>query len=236
MKDNNFITIQGWMRNQLGLVGNELIVYAIIYGFCQDGKSSFTGCARYIADWIGITKDGTYAILKKLTAKKFIIKSDKNINGVALVDYSINYDVIPDSLPKKVSIGNEESSVGGAEESSVGGAEESSVHNNIIYNNNIKNNRESIYNNPRTEFCPPTLRQVIDYAHMMDDTAGMGGFHCTRQMAEEFWSHYTANGWVVSNEHRTPIVDWQAKFRQWAIQEKKNNKDDIPDGPVTLNP
>ena len=33
IKDENFIMIQGWMVNMLNLKGNELLVYAIIYGF-----------------------------------------------------------------------------------------------------------------------------------------------------------------------------------------------------------
>ena len=80
-------------------------------------------------------------------------------------------------------------------------------------------------------FTPPTLEEMLNYARMMNQTAGMGGFHCTKQVAEEFWSYYTANGWVVGNEYKTPILDWKAKFRQWVINEKKNSKDDIPDGP-----
>ena len=51
MKDTNFISIQGWMRTELNLSGNELLVYAIIYGFSQDGESKFTGSRQYLADW-----------------------------------------------------------------------------------------------------------------------------------------------------------------------------------------
>jgi hypothetical protein len=40
---NNYISIQGWMVEQLGLKGNELLAYALIHGFSQDGKNQFTG-------------------------------------------------------------------------------------------------------------------------------------------------------------------------------------------------
>lgn len=33
VKPENYITIQGWMRTELDLKGNELNLYAIIYGF-----------------------------------------------------------------------------------------------------------------------------------------------------------------------------------------------------------
>jgi hypothetical protein len=31
----NYVTIQGWQVSELKLSGNELIAYALIYGFCQ---------------------------------------------------------------------------------------------------------------------------------------------------------------------------------------------------------
>ena len=48
IKPNNFINIQGWMVTELGLKGNELIIYAIIAGFSQDGESNFHGSLSYL--------------------------------------------------------------------------------------------------------------------------------------------------------------------------------------------
>ena len=45
IKNENFILIQGWMINNLKLSGNDLLVYAIIYGFTQDGEQWFEGLA-----------------------------------------------------------------------------------------------------------------------------------------------------------------------------------------------
>lgn len=44
IKNENFIAIQGFMVKELGLSGNELIAYALIYGFSQDNYK------RYRAD------------------------------------------------------------------------------------------------------------------------------------------------------------------------------------------
>ena len=55
IKDNNYVNIQGWMVTQLGLKGNDLIVYAIIYGFSQDKDSTFKGSRQYLADWCNVT-------------------------------------------------------------------------------------------------------------------------------------------------------------------------------------
>lgn len=44
------------MVEELGLKGSELVAYALIYGFSQDGESWFTGSAQYVADWCGIDR------------------------------------------------------------------------------------------------------------------------------------------------------------------------------------
>ena len=44
------------MINELDLKGNELLVYALIHGFCQDGKSVFKGSLNYIMAWLNISK------------------------------------------------------------------------------------------------------------------------------------------------------------------------------------
>ena len=51
--NENYITIQGWMINELGLKGNSLIIYATIYGFSQTNNCEFTGSANYLAQWCG---------------------------------------------------------------------------------------------------------------------------------------------------------------------------------------
>ena len=89
IKDENFVTIQGWMITKLGLKGNELMVYAVIYGFSQDAESRFTGSRRYIAEWCGCTMKTVDNALASLVGKGFIVKHDKTVNGVHLCDYSI---------------------------------------------------------------------------------------------------------------------------------------------------
>ena len=56
INDNNFITIQAFMVKDLGLKGNDLLVYAIIYAFSQDGTSKFTGSLNYLASWTNSSK------------------------------------------------------------------------------------------------------------------------------------------------------------------------------------
>ena len=133
MKDKNYTVIQGWMVNRLKLSGNELIVYAIIYGFSQDGKSMFTGACQYLADSTGISRRSIMPILNKLVKRGFIKKYDRDENGVKLC----SYQAISKYIPKSKEGGYEETSQGmknvpkGCEDSSQGGYEETS-HNNTI--------------------------------------------------------------------------------------------------------
>ena len=90
MENNNYITIQGWMVNELKLKGSELITYALIYGFCQDGDSVFSGTQKYISEWLGLNRSSANQVLKRLVDKGFILKIEKKFNGIVCYDYKIN--------------------------------------------------------------------------------------------------------------------------------------------------
>lgn len=88
VKDNNFIAIQGWMRTKLNLKGNELLIYALIYGFSQDGESRFKGSRKYIADWCGCSLDTVDRSLGSLIGKGLLAKyPHTDASGNRLVDY-----------------------------------------------------------------------------------------------------------------------------------------------------
>lgn len=75
IKNENHIVIHGWMRNELGLKGNELLVYALLYGFSQDGESSFRGKLMFIQEWFDISKKTAITIIQKLESKGLVSKS-----------------------------------------------------------------------------------------------------------------------------------------------------------------
>lgn len=88
INDNNFIAIQGWMRTQLNLKGNELLIYALIYGFSQDGESKFKGSRKYIADWCGCSLNTVDRSLGSLVDKGLLAKyPHTDAYGNRLVDY-----------------------------------------------------------------------------------------------------------------------------------------------------
>ncbi|MBU5489797.1 helix-turn-helix domain-containing protein [Butyricicoccus intestinisimiae] len=95
----NFYVVQGWMVSGLGLKGNELAVYAIIYGFSQAEQQYYTGSAQYLADWIKSTKKTALAALKSLVEKGCIEKRERLENGVKFCDYRCkNYTTLEKNL------------------------------------------------------------------------------------------------------------------------------------------
>lgn len=87
VKNENFVAIQGWMVTELGLKGNSLLIYAIIYGFSQAEGQDFSGSLQYLADWTNSTRQGALRILKNLIEAGLIIKKEKIVNGVKFCEY-----------------------------------------------------------------------------------------------------------------------------------------------------
>lgn len=88
IKNENFIAIQGFMVKELGLTGNELIAYALVYGFSQDDESEFKGSLGYVAEWLNCSRTTAFNLLNKLADDGFIKKTEKTINGVKFCNYS----------------------------------------------------------------------------------------------------------------------------------------------------
>lgn len=90
MKKDNFIVILAWM-NGLGLSLVEKTVYAVVYGFSQDGASAFSGSRKYLADWCGCSSLRTIdSALNKLVERKLIIKKVNIVNNVRVCCYAVD--------------------------------------------------------------------------------------------------------------------------------------------------
>lgn len=96
MKRENYLTIQGFMIKDLHLKGNELLVYALIYGFSQEEHCKFTGSLSYIAEWISSSNQTVINTLKSLIEKGLIIKEQKTINNILVNEYKVRTEVQED--------------------------------------------------------------------------------------------------------------------------------------------
>lgn len=89
INDNNFVTIQGWMRTKLDLKGNELLAYAVIYGFSQTDGARFTGSRKYLAEWCGCSMATIDRTLNSLVDKGLISRTSYvTKHGYRAVEYA----------------------------------------------------------------------------------------------------------------------------------------------------
>lgn len=89
INDNNFVTIQGWMRTKLSLKGNELLAYAVIYGFSQTDGAKFTGSRKYLAEWCGCSMATIDRTLNSLVDKGLISRTSYvTKHGYRAVEYA----------------------------------------------------------------------------------------------------------------------------------------------------
>ena len=159
------------MINELKLSGNELNLYALIFGFSKD-NNCYHGAMKYLADSIGATKQSTLKLLKKLVEKNYILKFESGAKGHKNCDYKINPETIKnisgkESLPqeenlavKKVDPSGKECLPGGKECLPPSG-KESCHHNNI----DIINKQKDIYNNVNSQKQAFELSQLLLTSH-----------------------------------------------------------------------
>ena len=87
IKKDSYICIEAFMVNELKLSGNELIVYAIIYGFSQDGKSFFSGSHSYLAEWCGCSERSIWNQINSLIAKGLLEKKTRKEGSLTFCYY-----------------------------------------------------------------------------------------------------------------------------------------------------
>ena len=95
IKDENYYQIQGWMITRLGLKGVPLSVFAIVYGFSQDGENEYTGSLQYLCDFCGgVSKPTIINALKSLVESGYLLRREEIINGVQFNRYKINLPLL----------------------------------------------------------------------------------------------------------------------------------------------
>lgn len=197
IQDTNYILIQGWMVNELQLKGNELLVFAIIHGFSQDGENRFTGSLQYLSDWTSSTKQGVMKNLKSLLDKGYIAKEEKYINGVKFCEYhSTKFTGVLNSVEQGIKL------------SLTGGIKHSLPNNKDI--NNKNNNKDN-----RVAFTPPTVEEVAGYCAERHNSVD----------PEMFINYYQSNGWMVGRnkmkDWKAAVRTWEKRSKENSSQKSQ---------------
>jgi hypothetical protein len=193
MEDSYYIVIQGWMRMDLQLAGNDLIVFAAVWGYSQDGNGCYYGKQERLAEICGVSLRTLKGILASLIERGLLTMSTTAIDGHIRNCYAATAEV-----QKLHSAGCRNCTPPGAE----------------IAPNNKDNNKDSlsIEREARAreekggKFVKPTADEVAAYAAEKGIALD----------ADHFVAHYTSNGWKVG---KAPMKDWRAAVVAWSKRE-----------------
>lgn len=229
------------MAEDLKLTGNELLVYAMIHGFSQDGNSVFSGSSAYISRMIGARDSSNVRkILKKLCNKGLIIRVEKLVNGVRLSDYKVNLSTLGENHPacekNLPTLGENHPGVGG---NSPKGWVKITHHNNI--DNNIDNKKETTTNVVvvgETTTTEQTIEpEVVENEKVKKEKSSAQKERKIMKRptvdevrakiiergysvdAEAFWNYYESNGWKVG---KNPMKKWESALVTWQRKELNN--------------
>ena len=80
-------TIHDFMTERLQLKGTELLLYALVYNFSQDGNGCFYGTAEYAAKKVNCTRRSIVSTFASLVEAGLLSKSSGHHNGRQTIDY-----------------------------------------------------------------------------------------------------------------------------------------------------
>ena len=151
LPSDSYVVIQGYMCNEMGLKGNDLLVYALINGFTQDGVSKFYGGRQYIADTFNISLPTVDKALSNLVEMDYIIKEPCKTQAETAIYY--------------INISRKETLLGVGKKLSEGSKE--------TFHNNTRDNTKEINNtftNVKVQ-TPPVRRHLVTVDNTVDTTS-----------------------------------------------------------------
>lgn len=191
IKNENYISISGWMVSELKLKGNELLIYAVIHGFSQDGKSDFHGGLGYLAEWTNSTKQGVIKSIKSLVEKGLVVKIlEKTSKSAAFCRYfttksRINIEETDKERSTKFTAQNESGKQSlTAESTEFNAAGKQSLPNNNL-NNDLKNSSSATKNETENQ----------KYGNQKSEEAEV---LIIRKITELFGGHFAFDGGFAS--------------------------------------
>ena len=205
---------------QLGLKGNELLIYALIAGFCQDGVSECWTSQETMAEWCGgISTRAVRDILQNLITKKLITKKEC-LNKNVKYSYKV-VEIVPElssneqevfSTQQELSSGGDRNFLPVVQELSSGNNKIDNIYDSKIDNITIKEKKEIKEKKkdlPETKervFKKPSVEEISNYCQERKNNIN----------PEQFYDYYEANGWKIN---RNPMKDWKATVRNWERNE-----------------
>ena len=93
MKKNDYICVQAPMISDLNLAGkNELLLFAMIWGYTKDGKSTCRVSLSYMEKWLKTSHSAVVRTLNDLEEAGYINRHIYHEGKVKCVEYTTNYE------------------------------------------------------------------------------------------------------------------------------------------------
>ena len=218
MKAERYISVLGWMMDDLGLSGNEVIIYAMIYGFSQQGKGGYIGSLRDLPKWTGIPERSAIRILQRLVAKGLVVKSDwvddKNQKRCMYQAACTDEGCCQNGGAAKMATGCCQNGGGGAAK--------------MATPPYIKDNNKDIYKSNQSTACARTREELVADAkrEFRERAEAEGGATYTKEMMDAFCDYWTE---PYTNPVGRKLLRWQgektwdmaARLRTWASRDKQ---------------
>ncbi len=210
IKDGNYFVVQSWMIKELKLSGNNMIIYAVIYGFCQTDGQYFNGSLSYLAEWANCSTKTVQRSLEELEKLGYINKKVVYRNNVRRCKYScVALEEIKAKNKKSDETKKDPDKVSGSDKNLSGmdkvscpvwtdclsGMDKMSI-NNINYINNNKINSPAGQRPDKNSVKKPSREEVENYCK-----------RCKHRISvDDFYRYYDKHGWWK---------DWKRAVRKW---------------------
>lgn len=192
------------MVTELGLSGERLLLFALLYGFSQGGDG-YSGKQDYLMDWLGCSRRSILNYTTELKAKGCLVETtsptgQRILRAVRKSCANIAHDA--QNFPTECA----NSAHGDAQ---IFPTECANFAHSTIYNNTDN----TIYNYscsraPETT-TPPTAEEVAAYCRERGNDID----------ARRFVDYYAVSGWKRGGK---PIEDWRALIRLWEQNGRAN--------------
>lgn len=179
------------MLSDLNLKGTDLLVYAIIYGFCQVSGHSFHGSIKYLQEWTNCSKPCIIGSLNSLVKSGLLIKQ---VSGFGQPNkYMVNnFYQYKDDIVNNINDDGKESLPNDSKESLP-----NNINNNNI--NNIKYNAKLEEQN--------TIKDIIKYMNNVCNTS----FRINSSLTQKSIKARLKEGFTLDDFKA--VIDY--KFNEW---------------------
>ena len=198
MELKGYTNIPDWMLS-LDLDVYETIILAVIFGFSQDGESTFAGSLKYLCQKAKCSRRKVTMALPNLVEKGLIIKIDKEVRGVHLCEYRVS----------PMCMGSASDAPGG-----------SACHApNNIENINIDNN--SLYKRGSSRFQKPTIEEIRQYC--LEKSLDVDAEHFYNFYESKGW----VVGKSPMKNWRAAVCTWSRREKEIPQRKRESRKESV---------